>query len=287
MQKKKIAIIGVGLIGGSLGLALKRRRAPYNVIGVGRNIKKLKLAKKLGAVDGYTLDWSSGVKDSDIIVVCTPVDIIASTIKRIKPFLKKRAIITDVGSVKGSVLKEIKRLDPKKMLCFVGAHPLAGLEKNGVKHAKNDLYTGAAVVIAADSPASGNAIAEIKRMWGSAGADVIAMNSGVHDKIVAVTSHMPHVLAYGLSSAVFSLAKRNKNVSKLLAGSFRDLTRIADSNPNDWAAICGKNHIELNKALGSYINQLSKIRKELYSQRKLEKVFKEAKLARQKLLNIN
>lgn len=288
---KKVSILGVGLIGGSLGMALRRRK--YKVVGVGRNIKKLKLAKKLGAVDEYTIDWEYGVKDADIVVICTPVNLVAPTLKKLLPFLKPNAIITDVGSVKGSIIKGVNSVLRKNKVpgrgapVFIGAHPLAGSEKAGVKFAKRNLYNKAAVVITHNLKAPQKAVNEIKRMWQSAGADVLFIKSDVHDRIVALISHLPHILAFSLCSAVGRLNTQDNRTSKLLAGSFRDMTRIADSSPTDWSVICQNNHKELDKIVGDFVKQLLAIKKKLASQKQIEKVFQEAKLARQKLLNIS
>ena len=153
---KNVSIIGMGLIGGSLGMALKKRaRGKYHVTAVGRNPKKLKHAKKIKAADVVTIDMAGGVKGADIIVICTPVDLIAATVKKILPFVKQGAVITDAGSVKGAVLNDVKKvfLSAKRYSLyanFVGAHPMAGSEKYGIKAARSDLYNGASVVITPD-----------------------------------------------------------------------------------------------------------------------------------------
>jgi len=150
MEKKRVAIIGVGLIGGSLGMALRKSRRFY-VIGVGRHRIKLKAARQLKAVDEFTTDFNKGVSSADIVVIATPVDMITKTAKKILPALKKKALLTDVGSVKGQILHEMKRIlkdrsAREKGVVFVGAHPMAGSEKTGVRFAEEGLFKGATVV---------------------------------------------------------------------------------------------------------------------------------------------
>jgi prephenate dehydrogenase len=291
MTKTSVAIIGVGLIGGSLGMALKKHGG-YNVTGIGRDLAKLKTAKKLKAVDDFTRNIDEGVRDKDIIVVCTPVGLIAPMVKRILPFVKKGAVITDVGSVKGSVLREVKKVFslssiPSSLFpAFVGGHPLAGLEKSGVRFADKNLYKNACTVIVPGKGLPGFAKAAVKKLWIDAGAKVVEMTAETHDRIVSVTSHLPHVLAFSLCGNTGEVNGRFPNVKDMLAGSFRDTTRIADSNPEDWAAICSANKKELERSIDKMINSLKYVKNNLGSKRKLEKCFSAAKLARQKLLHI-
>jgi len=286
---KKIAIIGVGLIGGSLGMALRAKSAgAYRVIGLGRNEKKLKLAKRLGAVDDFTTDWAKGVKDADIVVVCTPVDLIAESVRRILPFIKQGAIITDVGSVKASVAKEVQKVLSRlpspvsRLPVFIGGHPLAGAERSGVESASASLFNKASVVLVGARGSS--ALGAIIKMWKKTGADVIVMEPERHDRIVSTTSHLPHVLAFNLCLAVKSLQGKDPQASRLLAGSFKDMTRVADSNPRDWAAICHNNRQEIARAIDSYTKELAKIKNSLSDTGKLEVIFTSAKAARKNIL---
>jgi prephenate dehydrogenase len=284
---KKVAIFGVGLIGGSLGMALKAASRGYFVIGIGRDRTKLLLAKQRKAVDAFTLDAPQGVRDADIVVMGTPVNVIPSQVAAIAPYLKPGAVITDVGSVKGTVVKAVRQALGRKpgRPVFIGGHPLAGTEKAGVSFASPSLFKGASVVL---TPAAGTPrqpIAVIQKMWQSAGANVLCMSPEKHDRIVALTSHFPHMLAFALSDAVGRLNAHNPHTARLIAGSFRDMTRIADSNPCDWSVICYNNREELIKTIDSFIYQLTKARKNLERRTGLERIFSAAKTARQKLLN--
>lgn len=289
---QKIAIIGVGLMGGSLGMALRsRRKGSYHIIGIGRNEKKLALAKKLGAVDEFTTDWQKGVSNADIVVVCTPVDLIAESVKKILPYLKKGAIITDVGSVKGYVIKEVKKvfnLEPSTLnlqLTFIGGHPLAGLEKQGVEHSSDFLYKGANVVLSYDKTAKNAQVKKITKMWRDAGAKIVVLASQEHDRIVALTSHLPHLLAFNLCLLLDKVGKKNSIAPKLTAGSFKDMTRIADSSPHDWAVICYNNRKEVAKAVDLFIEGLRTLKNRLSDTDYLKKKFLAAKIARQNILH--
>ncbi|MHB9154745.1 MAG: prephenate dehydrogenase [Endomicrobiales bacterium] len=288
---KKVAIIGVGLIGGSLGLALRARASGYRVTGIGRDEKKLRLALEAGAVDGWTTRFDEGLADADIVVVCTPVDVIVPTVRRLLPFLRPGAVVTDAGSVKGSVTRGVRKLfagtrrgKGAPVPVFIGAHPMTGSEKAGIRFASKDLYKGASVVLTPGKGAPDAAKKAVERMWRSAGANIFVMAPEEHDRLVANTSHLPHVLAFALSRRVARLDSADPFTAKLLAGSFRDLTRIADSNPRDWAAICAANAQELGRAIDGYIRDLEDARRKLGDARSLEKLFSGARAGRKKLL---
>jgi prephenate dehydrogenase len=288
---KNITIIGAGLIGGSLGLALKKKTpSEYRITALGRNIAKLKLAKQMKAADVITVDTATGVKAADIIVICTPVNLIAATVKKILPFIKPGAIITDAGSVKGSVLQDVKKvfLSAKRYSLyanFIGAHPMAGSEKYGITAAKPGLYEGATVVLTPKHNTSKKALSEVSVMWKDAGAKTLCLDAEAHDKIVALVSHLPHVIAFNLCAELDKLSKTNKLAPKLAAGSFKDLTRVAASNPADWAVICGANKTALSNAIDSFINELRAVKLSLNSPVKMEQRFRTCGVARQKLLH--
>ena len=287
---KTVAIIGVGLIGGSLGMALRAGRG-FLVRGIGRNRRKLALSKKLGAVDEYTTDYAAGLAEADIVVICTPVDAIADAVEKIIPFVKPGAVITDAGSSKKEVTDRVGGILKKKgagspgLPVFVGAHPMAGSEKAGVRFSRPDLFRGATVAVTVETGRSGRAVREIAALWRKTGAKVVKMSPGMHDRIVASTSHLPHVIAFNLCLAAGSLGRDLPRAHGLMAGSFRDLTRIADSNPRDWAAICRSNRRELEKTIDAFVALLKDARNTLSNANKLEKMFVKAKAARHKLLH--
>ena len=283
---KNVAIIGVGLIGGSLGMAL-RSSGKYLVTGVGRDGRKLALARRCGAIDYGTMDFRAGVSNADIVVIATPVDVISSVAGKIGAHVKQGAVITDVGSVKEEITDNMRLLFPGRYpAVFIGAHPLAGLEKNGVRFACNDLYRGSWVVLTPGEKAPRPSVRMIEALWHDCGARTVVMTPHEHDRLVAVTSHLPHVLAFALSNAAAESHELNRATAKLLAGSFRDMTRIADSNARDWAAICGMNRDELVSAIDTFIGRLGYVKKCLRSPQKLAHFFENGKSARRRLLKI-
>lgn len=265
-------------------MALRAARGgDYKVVGVGRNLQKLKCAKKLGAVDKYTTDWASGVRDADIVVMCTPVNLTGKVLKNILPYLKPGAIITDAGSVKGTVLKDAGRVLGGRF-SFVGAHPMAGSEKSGVKYSSADMYKNASVVIASDSPAHFSAVKKVKAMWRHTGARIVQMDSRSHDEAVAIISHLPHIIAFTLCFAAEKTSRNNKELPKLIAGSFRDMVRVAGANPADWAVICSANSEAIGKVLASFTKTLGGLNAAIKSPSKLEAFLTKAKTARNKIV---
>jgi len=277
MKNITVSIIGVGLIGGSFGKAIKNSKLKIKkVIGVGRHIEKLKIAKKIGAIDEYTTDFIEGIKNADIVMVATPVNTIVPIIKKILPYIKPDCLITDVGSVKKQIVKEIKYQN------FVGAHPLAGSEKIGVQYSSPEIFKNATVAITPLENTSKSAIKKVSELWKSIGAKILVISPEEHDYIVAITSHLPHILSSAFVNIVWQENTRNKNISKLLAGSFRDFTRISDSDPYNWSEICYYNQNKIEKQLKKYIKILKNLKiKNLLS------FFSQAKNKRWQLLQSN
>lgn len=271
-----VSIIGVGLIGGSIGLALKKteKKSAFKIIGVGRNINRLKLAKKLGAVDEITTDLKNGVKDADVIFVCLPVGIIAETIKKIAPFCKKNATITDVGSVKAPIVSKIEKFLTNHC-SFIGGHPIAGAEKTSVKYAEKDLFKNATVILTPGDHPDKTALAKIKFLWKRMGGIVKIMSPAKHDSILAETSHLPHIVAFALVNAVNDL--------NYTGSGFRDMTRIASSDPKMWADIIFNNRTNVRSAIKSFKKELTKIEK-AKNLNTFIKIFKKAKEKRDSLL---
>jgi prephenate dehydrogenase len=283
---KKVAIIGVGLIGGSLGMALRSSKR-YRVTGIGRDARRLALARRKGAADTVTTDWAGGVRDADIIVICTPVDLISGVVEKILPHIKAGAIVTDAGSVKTQVLRDVQKLlkrKPAAHVSFVGAHPMAGAEKSGVEHASRRLFCGATVVLTpGNAPAP--AIKSVAGLWRAVGGRVVTMPSREHDRVVALTSHLPHLLAFTLCLNAGGRGRGKARVGDLVAGSFRDATRVADANPRDWAAICNYNKDELKAAVRCFVRRLMQLTNSTADVRKTEAFFTEARTARRELLD--
>jgi len=280
-MKKIISIIGVGLIGGSIGMSLKKTKK-FKIIGIGRHPEKLKLAKKLNAIDEYTDDFEYGVKNSHFIIISTPVNIISDIYKKILPYLKKDAIVTDVGSIKFPIIKNI--LNTKNPEFFIGSHPLTGSEKQGIEFANPDIFKNAVVVI---TPLNNDftKINKLKKLWELTHADVLIMSAKQHDKLVSFISHLPHILSACLVNFVANKNKKYLQLKKLVAGSFRDMTRISDSDVENWVDICNLNKNFLKKAIDEYIKLVSRI--DLNSINSLKKVFYNAKINRKKILERN
>jgi prephenate dehydrogenase len=253
MQKiKTVSIIGVGLIGGSLGMALKKSRAVEKVVGIGRHPEKLKKAVQLKAIDEFTTDFREGVKDADLVVICTPVGLIVPTIKRILPALKKGCIVTDVGSVKAPVVIIAEKILRSKKIHFIGGHPMAGSEQAGIGNAQSGLFNKAVWILTPGRHTSLKEMALLHRLLCSTGANIILLNPKMHDQIVSVTSHLSHLLTASLVNYMAIQNRQNKNIIKLTAGGFRDMTRIASSSPEIWVDISLMNKQEIIKALTGF-----------------------------------
>jgi len=248
----KVTIIGVGLVGGSIGLELKKKRLACRVIGVCRHQKSIRLAKKRGVIDAGYLQAKRAVRDADLVILATPISKIISLAKEISPFLKKGAIVTDVGSTKAVVVKRVEKIFSPKIF-FVGAHPLAGSEKRGVEEAKEGLFKGVVCIITQSKRTRPEALKKISRLWKTLGARVVVMEPGRHDRILSKVSHLPHMAAVAL---VLSLDKREIGFG---AGGLRDTTRIASSDPVLWQDIFLTNRKELLRAVDKFRKNLEKL----------------------------
>ncbi|OGR87398.1 MAG: hypothetical protein A3A86_00200 [Elusimicrobia bacterium RIFCSPLOWO2_01_FULL_60_11] len=249
MAKRTLAILGVGLMGGSIGLAVKKRRLPWRVIGIGRSAARLAAAKRKGALDEFSTDPARAI-EADLVILCSAVSDIVPSFEKIMPHLKAGAWVSDIGSVKSPVMKEIFDASPEAR--FVGGHPLAGSEKTGAENARADLYEGATVALCPGPSGSKAGLKVLKGFWESLGAKPLLIEPDIHDILVAQTSHLPHVLAAALARLVSALNGRDARTGRLLAGSFRDMTRIADSDPRQWAEISAANQRFILGALKSY-----------------------------------
>jgi len=275
----KVTIIGVGLIGGSLGLVLKEKKIAKKITGVGRREESLKIALERNEVDEATTDLVSGVKDADLVVIATPLDLTVETFKKILPHLKKGCVVTDVGSVKKPILKKIDHP------LFIGGHPLAGSEKRGPQAARVDLFRGATVVLTPVEKTDEKALALVKVMWQNLEAKVLFLDCAVHDRLVAFTSHLPHILAASLTNLIAELAEKEERVLSLMGEGFRDTTRISASPPNIWKEICLANREDIFKAIKRFKEILSEMEEALSKEEgdNLLHKFEKAKETRDKL----
>jgi prephenate dehydrogenase len=286
MLFQRVAVIGVGLIGGSFALALKQAKACGHVIGAGRSAANLKLALERGAIDSIEADPANAAKDADLVLVATPGAQFPAVFKKIHSSLKPDAILTDAGSTKRDVVEAAREALKKKIGQFVPAHPIAGAEKSGAAAASAELFRGRRVVITPLKENPSQAIERVNTAWSTCGARTSTMSPEQHDAVFAAVSHLPHLLAFAL---VHEVAKR-KNAAELFsfaAGGFRDFTRIASSHPEMWRDICVANADQLIAELGRYSKELAGLKKLLESgdAAALEKVFAEARSAREDWLS--
>jgi prephenate dehydrogenase len=253
MKIHTLTIVGVGLIGGSIGLAAKKRGLAQRVFGVGRNGDSLERAKTLGVIDAYFLDLIPAVREADLVVFCTPVDQIADQVLAAAPACAAGTLITDAGSTKGQITQAIERRLPPGVP-FVGSHPLAGSEKRGPEHADANLFHDRLTVITPTSRTNPAAVERIQSFWQALGSRVRLMDPEEHDRALALTSHVPHLLACALAGIL------PPELNELTATGFRDVTRVAAGDPGLWKAICEHNGPAILNALGLLANRLDQFR---------------------------
>ncbi|MBU3582807.1 prephenate dehydrogenase/arogenate dehydrogenase family protein [Polynucleobacter sp. 15G-AUS-farblos] len=278
-----VTIVGVGLIGASLGLALKQAGVVKTVLGVGRSQANLDQALKMGAIDGE-VDLVEAAKKSDVIVLCVPVAQMRAAFETIEPYLEAKTLITDAGSTKGDVILAAKEVLGKKACQFVPAHPIAGGAQHGAAAAQADLFQGKQTIICPLQENSPQDTALIAGFWESAGAIVKRIGSVQHDAIYAAVSHLPHLLSYALMASVVNSEDADQKLGHIGAG-FKDFTRIAASSPEMWRDICLGNRTAILKELDQYLLIVSHMRKLIADNdgAGLEKLFNKASKARQDL----
>ena len=236
---KQVAIIGVGLIGGSLGMILRRKGLADQVVGVGRRVENLKTAVELGAIDRYVADPKEGVRGADLVILATPVDTYDRHLKEWASCLSPGAIVSDVGSVKGVLVEQSETSLPSGVH-FVGAHPIAGKEKTGVAAGTDQLFRGARCILTPTPQTDAQALERVRALWQETGSVVLTMDPHLHDQILGAVSHLPHVAAFALITALADLRDREIASLDLAAhsgGGLRDTTRIAASSPEMWRDI--------------------------------------------------
>ncbi len=281
MKFNKVVIFGVGLIGGSFALALRRANAAGEVVGFGRSSATLEQARQLGIIDRIGRDVDAEVKDADLVLLATPVGQMGELMARIAPQLCTHALVTDGGSTKGDVVAAAYANMGGKVAQFIPAHPIAGAELSGAAAAKADLYAGKKVVLTPLPENSADAVLRVRQAWEACGAVVGELTAKQHDEVFAAVSHLPHLLSFAL---VHDLAQRD-NKEQLLsfaASGFRDFTRIAASSPEMWRDICMANRDALLDELGSYMQELESIHQALAEgdADKLEEIFSLAREVR-------
>jgi len=250
----KLCIVGVGLIGGSLARALRAGGHVTEIVGYGRSLSNLQLAAELGVIDYAEVSLAAAVRGADMVMLALPVgsmkDILAELAQL--PF---EGVITDVGSTKGNVIAAARAALGKGFACFVPGHPLAGTEQSGVQASQADLFRGRRVILTPEKETDPAALARVRALWTATGAEVSEMPAAEHDRVLAASSHLPHLLAYAL---VDMIVRRDDHraVFAAAAGGFRDFTRITASDPVMWRDICLANRAELLAALKTYRDDL-------------------------------
>lgn len=257
MTDLTVAFIGLGLIGGSVAKGLKRRAPGTRIMAYMRTREKLKQAKRDGIVDVILDGVDEHLSECDIIFLCTPVEYNADYLQQIKPFVKKGAIVTDVGSTKTNIHETVTSLGMED--CFVGGHPMAGSEKTGYENASDHLLENAYYII---TPTGKTPSSFTERMTGVAkaiGAIPLVLDYREHDFIVAAISHLPHLIASSLVNLVHDCDNENQTMKRLAAGGFKDITHIASSSPVMWEQICMTNDANIAVILKRYIESLGHI----------------------------
>jgi prephenate dehydrogenase len=281
VQFGKITIIGVGLLGGSIGLAARKIHVAKEIAGFVRNQKNISDCEKFGATDFATTDLLSAVSNSDLVILCTPLAQMPSLAEQMLPALKRGAIVTDVGSVKSNVVRELESLVQKSGAHFIGSHPMAGAEKTGVAVARANLFENAVCVLTPTKKSNANAVRKLEQFWQSLGARVLKIDAAQHDLLVSRSSHLPHVIAAALANLVLNPANP-KMQSQLCATGFRDTTRIASGSPEMWRDIALANRKNLSRAVDAFVAELKKFQTALKSgeAKALDKIFATAKSRR-------
>ncbi|MCV6636373.1 prephenate dehydrogenase/arogenate dehydrogenase family protein [Candidatus Albibeggiatoa sp. nov. NOAA] len=281
MLIQRLTIIGVGLIGGSLALSLKRKQACGEIIGCGRSVDNLQKAIELNIIDQYSTDLAQSVQNADMVMVAVPLSMMAQVFQTIEPHLSENTVITDGGSAKACVIEDARQYLGDKYPNFVAGHPIAGTEKSGAAAAFPELYDNRRVILTPTEETNPYAYDKVKKMWELAGANVVDMDIKTHDEVLAATSHVPHVLAYSL---VDTLACMNEHVAifENAAGGFRDFTRIASSNPKMWHDICLANRTAVLEVLAGFNKDLEILTKAIEQEdsETIMKVFTRAKAER-------
>lgn len=254
-----MAVVGVGLIGGSLARAARERGLVSRIVGLGRGRENLRRALELGVIDAMETDWGKGMRDAELVVLATPVESIMQLLPKIGTLCGKDTLVTDVGSVKGSIVQEAERTLPRPSR-FVGGHPIAGTENSGVEASFSSLFTDRKTILTPTDRTDAEALDRVRRLWEAIGSNVVVMDPENHDRVMGFVSHLPHIVAYALVHTIYSEDQREGNLARFSAGGFLDFTRIASSHPEMWRDICLMNREALLEAVDSFALTLDKLK---------------------------
>jgi prephenate dehydrogenase len=252
---EKLAVIGVGLIGGSVAMALREEGKVKEVVGCGRGEANLQKAQQLGVIDHYTHNIAQAVQGADMVLLAVPLGAMRATFEALKGALSDHAVVTDAGSVKSSVVRDAEAVFQGIPEFLVPGHPIAGTEHSGVEAAFAELYRNRRVILTPLEETDSQAMQRVEQMWQDCGAVVSTMEVEHHDEVLAATSHLPHMLAYSLVDSLAQM-KENDEIFRFAAGGFRDFTRIASSNPVMWRDICIANQQALGSMLTRFADEL-------------------------------
>lgn len=277
----KLVVCGVGLIGGSFALALRKAGAVERIVGIGRTAAALERAQALGVIDEIATDWAVALDGADLVLLAAPVGQIEGVMAAMAPHLQPGTVVTDAGSTKRDVIEAVYRHLDASLAHVVPAHPIAGAEKSGVDAAFADLYCARKVVLTPLPENDPAAVERVRAAWTACGATVVDMAPQDHDRVFAAVSHLPHLLAFGLVHDLAGRANAELLFSHAASG-FRDFTRIAGSHPEMWRDICIANRQALLGELDQYLAELAYLRALLLAGdgNRLEQLFDEARQAR-------
>jgi len=282
----RLAVIGVGLIGGSLARALRAAGKVDEIVGCGRGKANLEEAVALGVIDRYSHDVAETVRDADVVFLAVPLGAMHAAFAAMRETLPEHALITDGGSAKGSVVADCREAAPELLGRFVPGHPIAGTENNGVAASFAELYQNRRVILTPLEENDASQVARVRKMWEACGAEVTAMPVEHHDEVLAATSHLPHMLAFGLVDMLARM-KENDEIFRYAAGGFRDFTRIASSNPVMWRDICIANREALSPMLAAYAEEMTALADSIAAADadELLAIFERAKAARDRFVD--
>jgi prephenate dehydrogenase len=256
---RRMVVVGVGLIGGSLALDARKRGLVGEIIGVGRGQANLRFAQRQGVIDRYVTTETDIPEDTDLLMMATPVQTTLSLTKTFLPVLRPGCIVSDVGSVKAEIVRGMERLLPST-IAFVAGHPVAGGEQWGARAAKRDLFVGHRCILTPTKSTDSAALRKVALLWRKVGAKVEMMDPETHDRVLGIISHLPHVLVYALVNTLARTRVRGVDLKSYCAGGFKDFTRIASSRPELWRDICLMNRRAVGQSLGDYIKNLEQLK---------------------------
>ena len=283
---KKICIIGCGLIGSSIARAIKKKKLSNKIVSSNRSEITNKRVIKLNIVDDSSTDIKKMVRESDLVIIATPLSSYKDVIFKIKNSLKNGAILTDVGSVKKKVISLIEKNIPKN-ISWISSHPIAGTEESGPDSGFADLFKNRWCILTPSNQAKDKDIKLLELFWKKIGSRVDIMDAKQHDYILSITSHIPHLIAYNIVHTTLNVKKKkNRDIIKYSAGGLRDFTRIAASNPIMWRDIFVQNRENMSKMIDKFIENLKDLKKAIKNknEKKLEKIFTKTKKIRKEII---